>query len=292
MQPDTNLQARKAEAFDLMMESMGKRGIPAERPGQPMGRPIENIDLIQLALALKRRLVFIVIAALLGGLGAYFYTENYITPLYQASIKMIVNAKENETGVVKSASELTSGESLVATYATVIKSNRVMEETVRKLGLTMSWRTLNSMVAVQPVANTPVINLIVTSADPEFCRQVVTTISQIAPELIVEAVQAGSCNVITDADCTGVPISPNVRSNVMKGLVFGGAACAGLVALLYLLNDKISSEEQMAQLSDIPILSTIPMADAGTGKRGRAYGRSGRKSKRSGREPTHEEKHD
>lgn len=227
-------------------------------------RPEDPIDIIELLFVLKGKIVWLVLSAMVGGLLTFAYTTYRVTPMYQASLQMIVNTKRDAYSVV-TASDVTSAESLVATYAAVIKSNRVLDRVIEKLELNMSWTSLNGMISVNPVNNTPVINLVCTNADPEMARRIVNTISEVAPAIIVDAVEAGSCKVISDAYCSGRPVSPNVRRETMKGIAAGIALSGGIVVLLHLLNDNVHSEEQLAQLTGVPVLSSIPMVGK-TGK--------------------------
>lgn len=280
MQPEKNAEAQN-ESVALLAKAIaeaGRKAAPNTPNRQQPMNGMENIDLMQILFALRAKIVYIILAALIFGTGTMFYTERYVTPLYQASIQMIVNARK-DVYTSTTVSDVTSAENLVATYATVIKSNRVMERVVKSLELNMSWTSLNGMVDVRPVNDTPVINIVCTSADPEFCRKVVTSISEIAPELIVEAVEAGSCKVISDAYSSGYPISPNIRGNVEKGMLLGAALASAIVVLLHLLNDTIQSEEQLMELSDAPVLSTIPMLGSRSSRK--HYGSSHKKRKHS-----------
>lgn len=226
------------------------------RPPMPP-TPQEPINILELLLVLKRKIVWIIIAALVAGCAAMGYTTYRITPLYQASIRMIVNA-QHDSYTNSTVADVASAQSLVATYATIIKNNRVLDQVIEELDLNMSWTQLNGMVSVTPVNETPVINITVTSADPQQAQDIVTTISEVAPELIVDAVEAGSCKVISDAYCSGYPVSPNVRKNTMQGAAVGGAFISGVFVLLHLLNDNIYSEDQLEEFAQLPVLSTIP----------------------------------
>lgn len=239
-----------------------------QRTNRP--RTEEAIDIIELLFVLKGKIVWLVLSALLGGLLAFAYTTYRVTPMYQASLQMIVNTKRDAYSVV-TASDVTSAESLVATYAAVIKSNRVLDRVIEKLELNMSWTALNGMISVNPVNNTPVINLVCTNADPEMARRIVNTISEVAPAIIVDAVEAGSCKVISDAYCSGSPVSPNVRKETMKGIGLGAALAAGIVVGLHLLNDSVRSEEQLTQLTGVPVLSSIPLVGKSVKHKGKKH---------------------
>lgn len=220
-----------------------------------------QIDLFEIINVLYAHLMTILLCTLLAGVGAYLYSTYCITPLYQANIRMLVNAKNDGYNTTVTVGDLTSAESLVDTYAVVIKSDRVLDRVIEEMDLNMSWVSLNNMISVNAVPNTSVINIVCTAADPDFARNIVTTISEVSPEQIVDAVEAGSCKVLTNAYCSGNPISPSIKKNTMIGVMGGGAASAGFFVVLHLLNDTIQSEDQLADVTGFPVLSTIPVAE-------------------------------
>lgn len=81
MQSEKNTDINQ-EALELLVRALqaeeGKRSPASEvqpRRNQPNG--LESIDLMQLLLVLRSKLVYIIIAALLCGAAAMFYTTNY-----------------------------------------------------------------------------------------------------------------------------------------------------------------------------------------------------------------------
>lgn len=225
----------------------------------------DQIDLLELLNVLYSHLLTILLCALLAGGAACLYSMYFITPLYQADIKMLVNARYDSFTTTVNVNDITAAESLVDTYAVVIKSDRVLGLVIEEMGLDTNWVTLDRMIKVSAVPNTAVIDIVCVADDPEFARQVVMTISEVAPEQIVDAVEAGSCKVLTNAYSSGIPISPSIKKNTLLGVAAGGCVSGGLFILLHLLNDTIQSEEQLAEVTGCPVLSTIPVVEEAEG---------------------------
>jgi capsular polysaccharide biosynthesis protein len=55
------------------------------------------------------------------------------------------------------------------------------------------------------------------------------------------------------------PSSPNTKKNIAIGGILGIVASAGLVIVMYLLNDTISSEEDVEKYLGLNNLGIIPM---------------------------------
>ncbi len=57
------------------------------------------------------------------------------------------------------------------------------------------------------------------------------------------------------------PVAPDKRHNLLLGLVLGLMAGVGLAFLLEYMDQTLRTEDDIHQLSDIPVLSVIPEAD-------------------------------
>jgi capsular polysaccharide biosynthesis protein len=82
--------------------------------------------------------------------------------------------------------------------------------------------------------------------------------SEIAPEILIRMVQAGSVEVIGTARIAETPSSPRVMQNSALGGVGGMALMTVIVLMAHLLDNKVKSEEELRKRFNIPILAEIP----------------------------------
>ena len=87
----------------------------------------------------------------------------------------------------------------MSTYSIIVKSDTVLNQVIANLGLNMSYETLAGKVGVAAVDDTQVMEITVTDANPDGARQVCEQITQVAPDAILTAVEAGSVKVISAA---------------------------------------------------------------------------------------------
>ena len=106
----------------------------------------------------------------------------------------------------------------------------------------------------------------VTSDNPEWARQVCEQITQISPDVILEAVEAGSVKVISNASISPEPVSPNVSRNTARGAVAGLVISVGIVFLMVLLDNKINNEEDVSKYLDLTVVGVIPEYEGGKRK--------------------------
>ena len=127
-----------------------------------------------------------------------------------------MNNEENEVIDVTSnvtSDQINSATKLVATYSIIIKSDTVLQQVIENLELGMTYSELNSRVSVQAVDDTQVMKITVNSTSPEWAQTVCDEILAVSPDIIKEAVEAGSVKVISKASLNLNPISPNIKKN-------------------------------------------------------------------------------
>lgn len=120
-----------------------------------------------------------------------------MNPKYDSSALMIVNTRQDVNANVTS-DQINSATKLVSTYSIIIKSDTVLQQVIDNLGLNLTYAKLNKRVTVAAVDDTQVMKITVQSDSPEWARQVCEQIITVAPDVIKEAVEAGSVKVISN----------------------------------------------------------------------------------------------
>src|SRR2546430_9008428 len=103
---------------------------------------------------LKRHWWLLLLGPLCAGLTGFVISRG-MTPVYRASATLLVNQTQNP-GALQYNDILTS-ERLTNTYAQLIQSRPVLDETVRRLSFTTSSDRLASQMSVSALANTQLL---------------------------------------------------------------------------------------------------------------------------------------
>ena len=212
---------------------------------------------LELFQALKEKAALILVVTILAAVLGWCFSAIVMPRKYEASVNMIVNTRTEIVGVVTSDS-ISSAQDLVDTYAIIIKSNKVLNKVIDQLGLNMGYEELSKMISVDPIRNTQVMKIAAQCSDPALAGQIVQTISEIAPAIVADAVEAGSCKVVSDVYTAQKPISPSPLRNAA---LYGAAAmllvCAAIV-LRELFNDQIIDDNDLEKKLGIHALGVIP----------------------------------
>lgn len=222
----------------------------------------EVIDLVEILYAIRQHLLEVVLATVVAAIIGFAASKFLMTPQYSSSAMMIVNTRQDVTSNVTS-DQINSATKLVSTYSIIIKSDTVLQQVIDNLGLNLTYAQLNKRVTVAAVDDTQVMKITVQSDSPEWARQVCEQIITVAPDVIKEAVEAGSVKVISNASLATEPVSPNIKKNTMLAAAVGFVLVIGIIVLQVLLDNKINTEEDVTKYLDMTVLGVIPQYDQG-----------------------------
>lgn len=222
----------------------------------------EVIDLTEILSAVRQHLLELIFVTLAAALVGFMASKFLMTPKYDSSALMIVNTRQDVNANVTS-DQINSATQLVSTYSIIIKSDTVLQQVIDNLGLNLTYAQLNKRVTVAAVDDTQVMKITVQSDSPEWARQVCEQIITVAPDVIKEAVEAGSVKVISNPSLATEPVSPNIMKNTMLAAAVGFVLVIGIIVLQVLLDNKINTEEDVTKYLDMTVLGVIPQYDQG-----------------------------
>jgi capsular polysaccharide biosynthesis protein len=230
------------------------------------------IDLAFLFKIFLKRAIIIIAVALIVAFGSFGYTKLFVQPQYSSSTMLYVNNRANSSNSQVSASELSAAQSLVDTYVVILSNKTTMEMVKEKAGIEDSWQYILGSVKAEPVEGTEVFEVTVTTNDAVKSQKIAQAITEVLPDRIIEATNAGRISVV-DKPTEGVKVSPNVTKNTLLGFIAGFVLSYALFVVTALIDDTIRDADYLTHTYDKPLLAQIPglTFDDNVGKRGRYY---------------------
>lgn len=217
----------------------------------------KELDLLELFGAVIESWKVILVTVIIAALAGFGVTKFLMVPQYESSVNMIVNAKQESNGSLTN-DNLVSAKNLVDTYAIILKSNIVLDRVISDLNLDITYGELSSRVQVASVNNTPIMRISVRDADPKKAEKIVQRIATIAPNVIVDAVEAGSCKVVSKVSANPQPVSPSVGRNTVLAGLLGAIISVGFAIAKSLLQNYIKDDEDVQKYLQLPVLGVIP----------------------------------
>lgn len=248
-----------------------------------MGKAHEDdeieIDLREVFFALKKKLLLIIAAVLLGALLAGAYTKVLITPIYSSTSTILILTKET---TLSSLADLQMGSQLTKDYSVLITSRPVLEEVIANLDLDMDYETLRENITINNPEDTRILEITVNHSDREQVRDIVDELASISSNFIGEQMEVIPPKIIEEGEVPEEQTSPNTMKNIAVGAAAGLILSAGAVVMMTVLNDTIKTEEDIERYLEISTLARIPdRKDYISGKKKKKKKRRRRRRRRS-----------
>ena len=137
-----------------------------------------------------------------------------------------------------------------------------MHELVRdRTGLNYGAGTLSSMVTIYNPSNTHVLYISVRAPNREHAMILANTYAEVVREFIAATMDVREPNLFESAQMPGGPVNVDLKKSVITGFIGGGGLAVGVIMLIFLLDDRIRSSEDIAKVSNLPTLGLIPLQD-------------------------------
>ncbi len=218
---------------------------------------------------LAHRILLIAIV-LLTSLIMGIYSAITYRPKYASKAKILVH----DTQLGTSTAEISTSTSLSRDYVEIIKSDSVMSQVISKLSLQGKYGTssLRRCISCDSPDYTRVIDLKVTTGDPELSRKIAVAVCSVARNRISEIMNFGSdengnpvgesCRLqIIDPAGKAVKLKSPVQSDFLYGILYGILIAAILLIAFYLIDDKLKGEDEVVHYLNLSVLAEIPYVD-------------------------------
>ena len=212
---------------------------------------------LELLMILKEKIHLIIVSTVIATMIGWGVASFLVPSQYEASVNMIVNTGTGVTENITNDS-ISSAQNLVDTYAIIIKSNLVLNDVIDELNLKITYEELYEQVSVSAVNNTQVMEITVRRSSVKEAKEIVETISDIAPKVVADAVGAGSCKVISQVNAGEEQVFPDVKKISIISGFSGFVICVGTIILKGLSDDYVVDDSDVERKLGIPVLGVIP----------------------------------
>ena len=240
-----------------------------------------EIDLLEIFHALRKKILLVLMVALIGGCIGAACTQFLMTPIYSSTSSTLVLSKET---TLTSLADLQLGASLTSDYTVLITSTPVLEQVVTNLNLDMTAEELKEDVTINNPTDTRILEITVDNPDSTMAKKIVDEIANVSSSYIGDKMEVTPPKVIEEGEVPTIQTSPSTKKNVLIGALAGLILSAGIIILLTLMDDTIKSEEDIENYLGLTTLASIPdRKDYITGKGPRNSSKTTSKKKKKRR---------
>ena len=214
-----------------------------------------EIDLRELFLALKKKIVWILLTTFIFAGAAGLITKFAMTPIYSSTAQLYVMSK----GGLSQLTDLTMGTQLTQDYMVIVKTRPVLDKVIEDLHLDIDYKELGDKVTVENPSDTRIMQITVTDKDPEVAREITQDLAEVTAKTVAKKMDVKSPTIIEKAYKAEDPDSPSLKKNVVIGALLGFILMAAAIVIQYLMNDTILKEEDIEKYLGINTLAQLPL---------------------------------
>lgn len=234
-----------------------------------------EIDLMQLVRTLLNNLKYIVMVTVLFSILGYVGNTMLVTPIYEASAKMIVNTRKDENQNVTN-DQINSAKNLVDTYAVIIRSRDVLNQVITDLKLPDTYGQLASRISVKAVNETQVMQITVQDPNRNTALAVAKKLLEVAPGAIVEKVEAGSVKTVEQAYAGTESVSAGPLYHAVLSAMAGFVLTCAVIVIVSLADNTYKSDMDIQRDLNLPVLGVIPTVEDNEKRKHKGKGVEGR----------------
>ena len=252
MQTDPKMVATVTAAVLQTLQATGS--IPAGEQ-KPQSQPeVKTIDLIGLFFAILEKFWLVVICAVMGAL-VMGWMAGRGTTTYTATAKLyIVDTSSGSINITN----LQLGTVLTMDYQEVFKTWEVHEMVIEDLGLPYTYEQMQSLLSVSNPEDTRVLYITVRYPDARLAADIANAYAKAAKIFIINTMRGEEPSDFSIALEPSIGYRVSKSSRMVMGFMLGSVMAVGLLTLLFVLDNRPRSPEQIQQYGGIPTLAVFP----------------------------------
>ena len=212
-------------------------------------------------LAAIRKSWWIFVLLLLAGGGAGLGYSARQTPLYASHISFYVGTPLLSSTNANSTNQF--AQDRAASYATLLRSDRLAQLVVNASGIDMTAHDLAKKVTATAQLNTVIVDATVTDPSSHRAQRIARYLGVVFPGLVSNLDDSGvdqstvKLSVISGPTRSAVPVSPRTRLNTLLGAGAGVLVALLIAVVRELLDVSIRTGDALRTFADLPVLATV-----------------------------------
>lgn len=229
------------------------------------------IDLGRVWEAFKKNWILCVGITLVTTIVGFLISAFLLTEVFTATSRLIIVQQSNSDANQQiTYNDVQLSQKLVSTYTEIIKSEAVLDKVSDNLNIVYDASALQNMLSVSSVNNTEVIDVSVTSQDPELSAKITNEIVEVFQDEVYKIMNVSNVTVLNEAKVPTRKSGPSNTKNAGVGFAVGFMISALIVVIKTLKDTKIKTEDEVRAIFDYPIIGVIPNVDLSKYNRGGA----------------------
>lgn len=208
----------------------------------------EEISLKEFYQIVKKHLLTIIIATVLGIIVSVLMMMFFITPKYNSEAQLLVNQQGEVNQTTIQNNEIQANIQLINTYSDIITGHSILSQVNNNLKTDYSIDTLSNAINVGQSSNSQAFNLTVTMETPEDAQKVLNETINVFEATIQEVYDVASILVLSPATFNPKKVSPSLTLFILIGAVIGLAISILIILIIELMDTTVKEDDFLVQL--------------------------------------------
>lgn len=195
---------------------------------------------------------------------SYFYAASTYTEKYTSKSTIMVRNPEENLSASSSAYYYDLTKTAVNDCQILMTSRTVLYRVIDELALddfNITYSQLLGMISINGYADSHVMEVSVTSDDPDLSKEIVDKLCAVGAEQIQAHIDFATARVIDEGTLNRHPSnSVNVQLAIILALLTA-IVVMGIFVVIYLIDDKIRTPEDVEKRLGLSVLGSIPFME-------------------------------
>lgn len=252
MQADPQMVATVTAAVLQTLQATGT--LPHGEEKSSAQPEVKTIDLIGLFFAILEKFWLVAICAIMGAL-VMGWMAGRGTTTYTATSKLYI--VDTSSGSLNIAN-LQLGTVLTLDYQEVFKTWEVHEMVIEDLQLPYTYEQMQSLITISNPEDTRILYITVRYPDAKMAADIANAYAKAAKTFIINTMRGEEPSDFSIALEPSIGYRVSKSSRMVMGFMLGSVMAVGLITLLFVLDNRPRSPEQIQQYGGIPTLAVFP----------------------------------
>lgn len=215
-----------------------------------------EINIPGMFMAIIKKIWIVILAAIIVGAGAFIYFDKSYVPVYQTRVGIYIIGNEQDPATGAAVQIATN---IAKDYELLIKDPIVLDKVsaaIKEKGIEASTSQLSRMISVVSPENTRILWITVNWNSAENVKVIADAVRDAAIQEI-PAITRVPANKFSDAKI-GTLIGSTVLRNTVIFAFLGACLAAFVIAVIFIIDGKISSRKDIEERLGISVLGVIP----------------------------------
>ncbi len=221
----------------------------------------QTLDFKVIFYLVRKNIIWIFIAAVIGATTAFLFSKYMLDEKYTSSAQVYISNSQGLRSEID-AGDLSAAKSMASTYRIILQSDKAIALLKEALAHNQTYLDApykNYTYGVSVRDESEVLRISVTSRDPNLSAEICNEMVNVSEKLIGEIFSdSGRSHSLGSAKPSTTPSSPNIKSNMLIGVVVAILLSSTIFVLWALLDNRVKDEADFVSKVKIPVLGEVP----------------------------------